>query len=85
MVLGFFWFCPVRGRRILGLPYRCVDDSRHLQNRYFCILPTSTVYCAGQTYRSKADEIRQIEQFLQEQDSLPELPFVRKGEHSDEI
>ena len=41
--------------------------ARHLQNRYFCILPTSTVYCAGQTYRSKADEIRQIEQFLQEQ------------------
>lgn len=22
----------------------------HLQDRYFCILPTSTVYCAGQTY-----------------------------------
>ena len=95
--------------------------ARHLQDRYFCILPTSTGYCAGQTYRSKVDEIRQIEQFLQEQnvpqghfpffeghnhmqyqisdpagfanmlisimeqDSLPELPFVRKGEHSDEI
>lgn len=41
--------------------------ARHLQNRYFCILATSTVYCAGQTYRSKADEIRQIEQFLHEQ------------------
>ena len=42
--------------------------ARHLQDRYFCILPTSTVYCAGQTYRSKVDEIRQVEQFLQEQD-----------------
>ena len=41
--------------------------ARHLQDRYFCILPTSTVYCAGQTYHSKADEIRQIEQFLQKQ------------------
>jgi len=38
--------------------------ARHLQDRYFCILPTSTVYCAGQTYRCKVDEIRQIEQFL---------------------
>ena len=41
--------------------------AQHLQEHYFCILPTSTVYCAGQQYRGKADEIRQIEQFLQEQ------------------
>lgn len=39
----------------------------HLQDRYFCIMPTSTVYCAGQKYRSKADEIRQLEAFLHEQ------------------
>ena len=49
--------------------------ARHLQDRYFCILPTSTVYCAGQTYRSKSDEIRQVEQFLQEQ-SVPQLELV---------
>ena len=41
--------------------------ARHLQNRYFCILPTSTVYCAGQKYVSKADEIRQVEDFLHRQ------------------
>ena len=41
--------------------------ARHLQDRYYCVLPTSTVYCAGQDYRSKADEIRQVERFLQEQ------------------
>ena len=41
--------------------------ARCLQDRYFCILPTSTVYCAEQDYRSKADEIRQIEHFLQQQ------------------
>lgn len=41
--------------------------ARHLQDRYFCIMPTSTVYCAGQKYRSKADEIRQLEAFLHEQ------------------
>ena len=37
---------------------------KYLQDRYFCILPTSTVYCAGQKYVSKADEIRQVENYL---------------------
>ena len=41
--------------------------ARHLQDKYFCIMPTSTVYCAGQKYRSKADEVRQLETFLKEQ------------------
>ena len=41
--------------------------ARYLQDRYFCIMPTSTVYCAGQKYKSKADEIRQLEDFLSEQ------------------
>ena len=40
--------------------------ARFLQANYFCILPTSTVYCAGQRYQSRADEIRQLEQFLHE-------------------
>ena len=38
--------------------------AKNLQARYFCILPTSTVYCAGQKYVSKADEVRQVETFL---------------------
>ena len=29
--------------------------ARYLQDRYFCILPTSTVYCEGQKYVSKLD------------------------------
>jgi len=33
--------------------------ANYLQDRYFCILPTSTVYCKGQKYVSKLDEIRQ--------------------------
>ena len=41
--------------------------ANYLQNRYFCILPTSTVYCEGQKYISKADEIQQVENFLKEQ------------------
>ena len=35
--------------------------------RYFCILPTATVYCAGQKYVSKEDEVRQLEAFLRAQ------------------
>ena len=38
--------------------------ARYLKDKYFCIMPTSTVYCAGQRYVSKADEVRQAEDFL---------------------
>ena len=41
--------------------------ARYLQDDYFCILPTSTVYCPGQTYVSREDERRQVEDFLQSQ------------------
>lgn len=41
--------------------------ANYLQDRYFCILPTSTVYCKGQKYVSKADEIRQVEAYLKSQ------------------
>ena len=42
--------------------------ANYLQDRFFCILPTATVYCKGQKYVSKADEIRQVENYLHEQD-----------------
>ena len=35
-----------------------------LCDRYFCILPTSTVYCEWQKYLGKSDEVRQTEDFL---------------------
>lgn len=41
--------------------------AHHLQDGYFCIMPTSTVYCEGQKYLGKADEVRQIESFLRAQ------------------
>ena len=41
--------------------------TKHMQDGYFCILPTSTVYCAGQRYAGKADEVRQVEEFLRAQ------------------
>lgn len=36
----------------------------HLADRYFCIMPTSTVYCEKQHYISREDEIRQVEEWL---------------------
>lgn len=41
--------------------------ANYLCDKYFCVLPTSTVYCKGQKYISKADEVRQVEEFLQKQ------------------
>lgn len=38
-----------------------------LAGRFFCVMPTSTVYCAGQTYADKADEVRRIKEFLRGQ------------------
>lgn len=38
--------------------------ARYLQDRYFCVMPTSTVYGKGQKYLGKAEEVRQIESFL---------------------
>ena len=36
----------------------------YLKDRYYCIMPTSTVYCEGQRYISKMDEVQQVEDFL---------------------
>ena len=41
--------------------------ANYLQDTHFCILPTSTVYCKGQKYVSKADEVRQVEEYLKSQ------------------
>ena len=41
--------------------------AEYLRDRYFCILPTSTVYCTGQKYAGKTDEVRQVEDFLRRQ------------------
>ena len=36
-----------------------------MAEKYYCIMPTSTVYCSGQRYQSKRDEIQQIVRFLE--------------------
>lgn len=42
--------------------------TEHLKDDYFCIMPTSTVYCHNQKYISKEDEIRQVEEYLDKED-----------------
>ena len=44
-----------------------VPVAEFLKDRYYCILPTATVYCAGQRYVDRNDELRQLEDFLREQ------------------
>ena len=38
--------------------------ANYLKDNYYCILPTSTVYCASQRYQSKNDELSQVNNFL---------------------
>ena len=49
--------------------------AQFLRERYFCVMPTSSVYCAGERYVSKEDEIRQVEDFLRAQ-GVRELALV---------
>ena len=46
-----------------------------MAGKFYCIMPTSTVYCSGQKYRSKRDEVEQIVQFLEEQ-GIKEIELV---------
>ena len=38
-----------------------------ISEKFYCVMPTSTVYCSGQKYRSKRDEVAQIVGFLKNQ------------------
>ncbi len=49
--------------------------AEYLKDKYFCVMPTSTVYCEGQKYISKADEIRQVEDYLAK-NNVKELALV---------
>lgn len=39
-----------------------------LAGKFYCIMPTSTVYCSGQRYCSKRDEVQQVVRFLEKQE-----------------
>ena len=44
-----------------------VPVATYLKDDYYCVMPSSSVYCKDQHYISKNDEVRQVETFLQEQ------------------
>lgn len=41
-------------------------EEHYLSDKYYCIIPTSTVYCEKQKYVSKNEEMAQIEAFLKD-------------------
>ena len=49
--------------------------AEELADKFYCIMPTSTVYCAGQKDLSKADEVRQIIKFLKAQ-GIEEIALI---------
>ena len=49
--------------------------AENLKDKYFCVMPTSTVYCKDQKYISKDDEIKQVEIFLKE-NNIDEIELV---------
>ena len=57
-VILFFHAMGVIGES--GMPV-----AEKMKEKYYCIMPTSTVYCPGQRYQSKRDEIQQIVRFLE--------------------
>ena len=49
--------------------------AEYLKDKYYCIMPTSTVDCQGQKYISKAEELWQLERYLAQQ-QITELVLV---------
>ncbi len=49
--------------------------ARKLAEKFYCVMPTSTVYCTGQKYLSKSDEVQQITGFLKN-DGIKEVELV---------
>ena len=46
-----------------------------LAGKFYCFMPTSTVYCSGQRYCSKRDEVQQVVRFLEKQE-IKEIELV---------
>lgn len=49
--------------------------AQYISDKYYCIMPTSTIYCEKQKYVSKKDKMAQIEAFL-EDNGVNELKLV---------
>ena len=59
-VILFFHAMGVTGESSMPVAEKMAD-------KFNCVMPTSTVYCSGQKYRSKKDEVQQIVRFLEKQ------------------
>ncbi|QUC02917.1 hypothetical protein [Atopobium sp. oral taxon 416] len=56
---------PVLFFHAMDITGKCSEAvTHHLEDDYFCILPTATAYCPGQRYESNTDEVEQVERFL---------------------
>lgn len=49
--------------------------AKKLAEKFYCVMPTSTVYCDGQEYLSKSDEVQQIIKFLKN-DGIEEIELI---------
>lgn len=49
--------------------------AKKLAEKFYCVMPTSTVYCDGQKYLSKSDEVQQIIRFLKN-DGIEEIELI---------
>ena len=49
--------------------------AKKLAEEYYCIMPTSTVYCSGQKYCNKKDEVQQVVRFLEKQ-GIKEIKLI---------
>ena len=52
-VILFFHAMGVTGESSMPVAEKMAD-------KFNCVMPTSTVYCSGQKYRGKKDEVQQI-------------------------
>ena len=64
----FFHAMGVTGESSMPIAEKMAD-------KFYCVMPTSTVYCSGQKYRSKKDEVQQIIRFLRKQ-GIKEIELV---------
>ena len=52
-----------------------IPVAEKLAEKFYCVMPTSTVYCTGQKYCSKSDEVQQIVRFISN-DGINEIELV---------
>ena len=67
-VILFFHAMGVTGESSMPVAEKMAD-------KFYCVMPTSTVYCSGQKYRGKKDEVQQIVRFLEKQ-GITEIELV---------